>query len=143
MEKKAKSTGSAVKKGLPLSHGVGRRKKAVARVFARRGNGKIVVNGKDYTNYFDTELMRLDAATPMRVVSASSNYDFEVNVLGGGLYAQAGAVKLGISRALVAMDESLRAAMRQSRLLTVDSRVKERKKYGQKSARAKFQFVKR
>lgn len=143
MERKVKSAAPAVKKGLPLSHGVGRRKKAVARVFMRRGNGKIVVNGKDYASYFDTEVMRLDAATPMRVVPASTNYDFEVNVTGGGLYAQAGATKLGISRAFVEMDENLRAVLRQMRLLTVDSRVKERKKYGQKSARAKFQFVKR
>lgn len=143
MEKKVNSTGSAVKKGLPLSHAVGRRKKAVARVFMRRGNGQIIVNGKDYATYFDTEVMRLDAATPMRVVPAAVNYDFEVNVNGGGLYAQAGATKLGISRAFVAMDEELRPVLRQTRLLTVDSRGKERKKYGQKSARAKFQFVKR
>ena len=149
MERKVKSTSASaktaavVKKGAPLSHGVGRRKKAVARVFLRRGNGKITVNGKDYTNYFDTELMRLDAATPLRVVPVAMSYDFDVNVNGGGLYAQAGAVKLGISRAFVAMDEDLRVTLRQSRLLTVDSRVKERKKYGQKAARRKFQFAKR
>lgn len=143
MEKKVKSTSSAAKKGLPLSHGVGRRKSAVARVFMRRGSGNIVVNGKDYKNYFDTDVTRLDASTPMRVVPVASSYDFEVNVAGGGLYAQAGAVKLGIARAFVVMDESLRPTLRQNRLLTVDSRLKERKKYGQKAARRKFQFVKR
>jgi small subunit ribosomal protein S9 len=127
----------------PLSHGVGRRKSAVARVWLHRGNGKIEVNGKDYTQYFDTETSRLDASAPLRAVPASTNYNIIANVHGGGLPAQADAVSLATARALVIMDEAYRLALRKYSLLTVDSRLKERKKYGQKAARRKFQFVKR
>jgi len=126
----------------PLAHGVGRRKKAIARVWLRRGSGTIIVNGKDYKDYFDTDLARLAASTPFRVLSIG-NYDVEASAEGGGLPGQADAVKLGISRALVAFDESYKSKLRENGLLTVDARVKERKKYGQKAARRKFQFVKR
>lgn len=132
-----------VLKGAQLAHGVGRRKTAIARVWLRRGSGAIVINGKRHTDYFDTELNCAEAAQPFRVVPVSSNYDVEVNVLGGGMHAQAGAVKLGIARAMLSADESIRKVLRQYDLLTVDSRRKERKKYGQKAARRKFQFVKR
>lgn len=129
---------------LPMAHGVGRRKSAVARVWLRKGSGKIVVNGKDYTQYFDTAISRMEASTPLNVCKdVVVGLDFEVNVNGSGLPAQAGAVKLGISRALVSFNEELRPTLRQFGLLTVDSRLKERKKYGQKAARRKFQFVKR
>lgn len=129
---------------LPMAHGVGRRKSAVARVWLRKGSGKIVVNQRDYTNYFDTLITQLDVATPLRVCKdAVTGLDFEINVKGSGLPAQAGAVRLGISRALVEFNESLRSVLREHGLLTVDSRIKERKKYGQKAARRKFQFVKR
>ncbi|HZW60804.1 MAG TPA: 30S ribosomal protein S9 [Candidatus Babeliales bacterium] len=127
----------------PRAHGVGRRKSSVARVWLRRGNGTMTINGREYKKYFDTEMTRLDAATTMKVVPAAVNYDIEVNVHGGGLTAQAGAVKLGVARAFVSLDEELRKVLRHHNLLTVDARKKERKKYGQKAARRKFQFVKR
>lgn len=125
-----------------LAHGVGRRKKAIARVWLKRGSGNIIVNGKEHKSYFDTNLAQLNAEMPFRVLSLNT-YDVEANVNGGGLSGQADAVKLGIARALVASDESYKSKLREYGLLTVDSRVKERKKYGQKAARRKFQFVKR
>ncbi len=127
----------------PLAHAVGRRKSAVARVWLRRGKGGIVVNGKDYVEYFDTETTRIAAAFPLTVYPKSSLYDVEVNVCGGGLSAQADAIKLGISRAYLETNEELRPLLKEYKLLKVDSRVKERKKYGQKAARRGFQFVKR
>lgn len=127
----------------PVSRGIGRRKKAVARIWLRRGKGTIVVNGRKLEDYFDTDITRLTATLPFRVLPISSNYDVHANVDGGGLWGQAGAVQLGIARAFVALDEQFRGVLRQHGLLTVDARVKERKKYGQKAARRKFQFVKR
>lgn len=129
--------------GAPLSSGTGRRKQAVARVWVRRGAGAVIVNGKDYKEYFDTDSMRIAVVKPLSVCPISSNYDFQVNVCGGGKTGQSHAVKLGIARALVKSDEKFRSVLREHSLLTVDARVKERKKYGQKGARAKFQFVKR
>jgi len=128
----------------PIAHGVGRRKSSVARVWVRRGGtGKLVVNGKDYVDYFDTEINRIQATKPFHVIAASDHYDFTADVSGGGVCSQAGAVKLGISRALVSLDEAARIPLRKECLLTVDSRLKERKKYGRKAARRRFQFVKR
>ena len=140
-----KSTATPVKtakKQAPLAHGVGRRKKSVARVWLRRGTGKILVNEQEYSSYFTTDIARLDAAKPFKALKTSL-YDAYADVMGGGINGQAGAVRLGISRALLAMDETSRPTLRSHGLLTVDSRVKERKKYGQKAARRKFQFVKR
>jgi small subunit ribosomal protein S9 len=131
------------KSGAPLAGATGRRKQAVARVWLRRGAGAIVVNGKDYKDYFDTDTMRIAVAKPLVVCPVSKNYDFQINVYGGGKTGQSHAVKLGIARVLLKSDEKFRAALRQHSLLTVDSRVKERQKYGQKGARAKYQFVKR
>ncbi len=127
----------------PLSHGVGRRKSAVARVWLRRGKGGLQVNEKNYAHYFDTEITRKAATLPFAVYAHASKYDVEANVSGGGLSAQADAVKLGIARALLEINPEIRPLLRQHGLLTVDARVKERKKYGQKAARRKFQFVKR
>ena len=127
----------------PLAHGVGRRKSAIARVWLKRGKGNLIVNHKDYAQYFDTEVTRLAAALPFHAYPQASHYDIEVNVCGGGVCAQADAVKLGIARALVQMNEDIKPILRQHGLLTVDARLKERKKYGQKAARRKFQFVKR
>lgn len=124
-------------------HGVGRRKSSVARVWVMPGKGKITVNGKDYKEYFDTENSRGKIEIPFKVTGLGRDFDVEVNICGGGMMSQADAVKLGIARALLVGDENLRKVLRQNDLLTVDSRVKERKKYGQRSARAKFQFVKR
>jgi small subunit ribosomal protein S9 len=127
----------------PLAHGVGRRKTAVARIWLRRGNGQIRVNGQDYTNYFDTTFSADTAATPFKVCPIGADFNVEVNVCGGGKVAQADAVKLGIARAFVEFDETAKPLLKKHGLMTVDSRKKERKKYGQKGARAKFQFVKR
>ncbi len=135
--------GSVGAKRSCLGHGVGRRKTAIARVWLRRGSGTIVVNGKNHTDYFDTQDNCNEAATPFSVLPVSANYDFKVNVVGGGMHAQAGAICLGIARALLNNDESVRPLLRQHGLLSVDSRRKERKKYGRKAARRRFQFVKR
>lgn len=124
-------------------HGVGRRKSSVARVWAQAGKGSILVNGKEYQAYFDTELSHAKVALPLKLAGLATTVDINVNVFGGGLKSQAEATRLGIARALLSANESLRQIFRQNNLLTVDSRVKERKKYGQRGARRKFQFVKR
>lgn len=131
------------KRTAPVAHGVGRRKSSVARVWLRRGKGALLVNGREYQNYFTTDIARADVVTPFKLIPGAQAFDIEVNVHGGGVNSQAGAVRLGISRALLVNNESLRQVLRQHDLLTVDARVKERKKYGQKAARRKFQFVKR
>lgn len=131
------------KKARVVAHGVGRRKASVARVWLRIGRGLIIVNGRPYNRYFDTDVAKTAVMIPFRVVKNASMYDVEANVYGGGLHGQADAVKLGISRALLATNEDLRIILRRYGLLTVDSRLKERKKYGQRGARRKFQFVKR
>ena len=128
---------------VPLAHGVGRRKSAVARVWLHRGKGAITVNGKELGQYFDTEITRLMVVIPLKVYPNSSSFDVMANVRGGGVCAQADAIKLGISRAIVSIHEEARPLLKEHGLLTVDSRLKERKKYGQKAARRKFQFVKR
>lgn len=136
----------APKKAKPAAHlalTTGRRKSSVARAFLKRGTGKLVVNDKDYTTYFDTEITQKAAAFPMLMIPQAKHYDVRVDVKGGGLWGQADAVKLAISRALLVVDESLKATLREQGLLTVDARTKERKKYGQKAARRRFQFVKR
>jgi small subunit ribosomal protein S9 len=127
----------------PMAHGVGRRKTAVARIWLRRGDGQIRVNGQDYVAYFDTQFAADMAATPFRVCPLGAGFDVEANVFGGGKVAQANAVKLGIARAFVEFDENAKPMLKKHGLMTVDARKKERKKYGQKGARAKFQFVKR
>ncbi|HBS48310.1 TPA: 30S ribosomal protein S9 [Candidatus Dependentiae bacterium] len=126
-----------------IHHGVGRRKSAVARVWLKAGKGNITVNGLSFKEYFDTDIEKQIVVDPMNVARLGQDFDIDANVQGGGLVAQAGAVRLGLSRALVEMDETLRSALRKSGFLTCDARVKERKKYGQKAARRKFQFVKR
>ncbi|MCX5925131.1 MAG: 30S ribosomal protein S9 [Candidatus Dependentiae bacterium] len=143
-QKAAKETDKVKQAGrTPLSHGVGRRKSSVARVWLTRGSGKIVVNGLSINEYFDTIVSRKSVQLPFEMCPMSSNYDVKANVSGGGKEGQADAVKLGIARALLKEDETLRPALRKYDLLTSDSRLKERKKYGQKAARRKFQFVKR
>ena len=141
----AKEITKAAKKtsNSPIAHGVGRRKTAVARIWLRRGNGQIRVNGQDYISYFDTKVEVDVAATPFKVCPIGADFNVEVNVYGGGKVAQANAVKLGIARALVEFDANAKPILKKYGLMTVDARKKERKKYGQKGARAKFQFVKR
>lgn len=128
----------------PVAHSVGRRKSSVARIWCYRGKGDLRVNGQEVDHYFHTHAMRSAAVFPLTVVPhLAKHYDIEVNVRGGGLCAQADAIKLGIARAFLSAHEDAREALREHRLLSVDPRVKERKKPGQKAARAKFQFVKR
>jgi small subunit ribosomal protein S9 len=143
MAKEMTKTAKSKTVNTPMAHGVGRRKTAVARIWLRRGNGKIRVNGVDYVTYFDTQFSADQAATPFRVCPLGAGFDVEANVFGGGKVAQANAVKLGIARAFVEFDENAKPILKKHGLMTVDARKKERKKYGQKGARAKFQFVKR
>jgi len=127
----------------PLCAGVGRRKGAVARVWLRPGAGAIRVNGLKMEEYFDTNVTRHAVGIPFTVCPVASGYDVQANVCGGGKSGQADAVKLAISRALIQNDSTLRPVLKKESLLHVDARVKERKKYGQRGARRKFQFVKR
>ncbi len=128
---------------LSTNHGVGRRKSAVARVWLKPGKGSINVNSKEYTAYFDTDINKANVVLPLQVCGLEKNFDIKVTVCGGGLAGQSDAVKLGIARALVVSNEALKPVLKEHGLLTVDSRLKERKKYGQLGARRRFQFVKR
>src|SRR5512140_565324 len=126
-----------------LAQSTGRRKEAVARVRLRPGNGQTMVNGKTMDQYFARETLVMLARQPLTVTDAGTRYDIDATVFGGGLSGQAGAVQLGIARALVELDPTLRAVLRRAALMTRDSRMKERKKYGQPGARKRFQFSKR
>ncbi len=129
---------------VPVTHAVGRRKAAVARVWVSRGAGAVTVNGKEVANYFSTDMMCSSALRPSVLLPhLAANYDIAVNIVGGGLSAQADAMKLGMSRAFVKINEETRRILRAEGLLTADSRRKERKKPGRKGARRGFQFVKR
>jgi small subunit ribosomal protein S9 len=122
---------------------VGRRKTAVARVYLAPGTGKITVNDRDIERFFPTQLLRDEVKQPFTVTETNGRYDTFVTVRGGGVTGQAGAVQLGIARALLGIDEEFRPKLRGADLLTRDSRMVERKKYGQKKARKRFQFSKR
>ena len=126
-----------------IATGTGRRKTAVARVFVRDGSGKIVVNGKDVKEYFATEEQVKVLIQPLQVTSNESKYDILINVVGGGMNGQAAACLHGIARALVQIDPDARTSLKSNGFLTRDSRMVERKKYGQKGARRRFQFSKR
>lgn len=121
----------------------GRRKSAVARVRLIPGEAKIIVNKRPMEEYFPREFWTRQIRQPLEVSESTEKFTVRVNVYGGGLSGQAGAIRHGIARALVAGDEALRPKLRAEGLLTRDSRVKERKKYGQKGARARFQYSKR
>ncbi len=122
---------------------VGRRKTSVARVRLTLGTGKIVVNNRDFENYFPLESHRVDIIQPLVVTNTLGQFDVIAKVEGGGLTGQAGAIRLGIARALLKVDETYRKILRQYGLLTRDPRMVERKKYGQPKARKRFQFSKR
>jgi len=121
----------------------GRRKSSVARVILRPGSGKRKINGRAFAAYFGTPTRELLANRPLVTVELDGQYDVLANVHGGGVSSQSGAVALGIARALLLVNPELRAKLRGAGLLTRDSRMKERKKYGQKGARKRFQFSKR
>jgi small subunit ribosomal protein S9 len=122
---------------------VGRRKTAVARVIMAPGSGKITVNKKAFETYFPLEMLRRDVMKPFEVTQTTGKYDIRVNVEGGGMTGQAGAVRLGIARALVELSEDNKPLLRAAGFMTRDPRMVERKKYGQKKARKRFQFSKR
>lgn len=124
-------------------HTLGRRKKAVARVYMQPGTGKITVNGRTIEDYFPTEILRIIINQPFVVADKVGVFDVNVNVASGGITGQAGAVRLGISRALVEYDTELRPALKAEGFMTRDPRMVERKKYGRRKARKKFQFSKR
>lgn len=123
--------------------GTGRRKTAVARVRLAAGAGKITVNGRPFETYFPTETLRGVVSAPLSRTETANKYDVDVNVRGGGPQGQAGAVRHGIARALLEVDVNLRPVLKADGFLTRDSRMKERKKYGQPGARKRFQFSKR
>ena len=123
--------------------GTGRRKTAVARVKLKPGTGKIQVNHQPVERYFPAEVLRVEVRQPLGFTENADKFDIAVNASGGGIHSQAGAARLGIARALVLYNPELRPRLRQGGFLTRDPRAKERKKYGQKGARKRFQFSKR
>lgn len=127
----------------PQFIGTGRRKTAVARVRLATGTGKIQINGRPFENYFPLETQRMTAAQPLTVTGMGDKYDAQITVTGGGPNGQAGAVRHGIARALLTVDANLRPILKAEGLLTRDSRMRERKKYGQPGARKRFQYSKR
>ena len=124
-------------------YGTGRRKSAIARVFLRPGTGAFKVNGRAFEDYFVTEQQRVSAKRSLVLTELLSTFDVVTTVQGGGVAAQADAVKMGSARALVEFNPELRKLLKSENLLTRDARQKERKKYGQRGARARFQFSKR
>jgi small subunit ribosomal protein S9 len=124
-------------------YGTGRRKSAVARVYLRPGSGDFKVNGRPFDQYFVTESQRSSARQPLLSTESAGSFDVLANVAGGGVNGQADAVKLGIARALMEFNAELRKKLKAEGLVTRDSRSKERKKYGQKGARKRFQYSKR
>lgn len=124
-------------------YGTGRRKSAIARVWLKPGEGKITINGRDFKSYLGRPVLDILVNSPFVHLAMEGRYDVKATAKGGGITGQAGAVKLGIARALVEMDEGLRKELRAGGFLTRDARVKESKKYGRKKARRGFQFVKR
>ncbi len=121
----------------------GRRKTSVARVIITPGTGKIVVNGRSFEVYFPRETDRIIILSPFKLTNFLNRFDMEINAVGGGLTGQAGALRMAISRALTLFDQTTRSPLKKSLFLRRDSRMKERKKPGQKGARRKFQWVKR
>ena len=124
-------------------HKIGRRKTAVARVYVSEGNGTITVNKKEYKNYFTTPTLQYKVMQPLALTDNTESFDIKVNVYGGGVTGQAEAIRLAISRALVELNSENRGILKPEGLLTRDPRMVERKKFGQKKARKKFQFSKR
>jgi small subunit ribosomal protein S9 len=128
---------------MEMINATGRRKTAIARVYLMKGEGKITINGKDYRTYFPHIHVQHNVTDPFTVVGAENIYDVKVNVKGGGYKGQAEAVRMGVSRALVKLNEEFKSPLKARKFLTRDSRAVERKKYGQPKARKRFQFSKR
>jgi small subunit ribosomal protein S9 len=124
-------------------YGTGRRKEAVARVYLKPGAGEITVNAHAFDEYFPNKVLKMVIKQPLALTETTDKFDIGVTVMGGGPAGQAGAIRHGIARALIEFNAELRPRLKKEGLLTRDSRVKERKKYGQRGARARFQFSKR
>jgi small subunit ribosomal protein S9 len=124
-------------------YGTGRRKSSTARVYLRPGAGQVTINRKPFEQYFPNETLRMVIRQPLQLTETTSKFDIVVNVAGGGPAGQAGAIRHGITRALMEFNADLRPPLKQAGLVTRDPRIKERKKYGQKGARKRFQFSKR
>lgn len=124
-------------------YGTGRRKTSTARVYLRPGDGSVQVNRKPFETYFPNETLRMIIRQPLNLTETVNKFDVVVNVAGGGPAGQAGAIRHGITRALIEYNNDLRPTLKQAGLVTRDPRIKERKKYGQKGARKRFQFSKR
>lgn len=129
--------------GKPYFYGTGRRKSSVARVRVYNGTGKVTVNGRDIDDYFGLETLKVIVRQPLTITNNTDKFDIVCSVTGGGVTGQAGAIRHGISRALLQFDENLRPELKKAGLLTRDPRMKERKKYGLKGARRAPQFSKR
>ncbi len=127
----------------PLTQTTGRRKEAIARVRLRPGTGKVVINGREFEDYFPNALQRAAATEALRVVEAETAYDVDCDIQGGGIAGQAGALRMAIARSILELDEEKRSVLRKAGLLTRDSRKKESKKYGLKKARKAPQYTKR
>ena len=128
---------------MEVIHKIGRRKTAVARVYVSKGKGNITVNKRDLNDYFPTGTLQYKVNQPLIMTENDKNFDITVNVYGGGITGQAEAVRLALSRAMCELDEETRGILKPEGLLTRDPRMVERKKFGQKKARKKFQFSKR
>ena len=124
-------------------YATGRRKTSIAKVWLKKGSGKIYVNGKNFEDYFTRSTHKMQILRPFEIINQSTDYDVKSKVIGGGHTGQAGALVHGISRALIKFDENLKSTLRKEKLTTRDSRSVERKKYGHRKARRSFQFSKR
>ena len=128
---------------MEVINALGRRKTAIARIYLKEGEGKITVNDRDYKNYFPTSILQFQVNEPFEVTGTQGKYDLKVNLDGGGITGQAEALSLAISRALCKINEEYRPALKAKGLMRRDPRMVERKKFGQKKARKRFQFSKR
>ena len=124
-------------------YATGRRKTSIAKVWLKKGSGKIYINGKSYENYFKKENLKMQLLRPFEIINQSTEYDARCNVKGGGLSGQVGALVHGIAKALLMFDSGLKPTLKKEKLTTRDSRSVERKKYGRRKARRSFQFSKR
>jgi small subunit ribosomal protein S9 len=128
---------------MDVINALGRRKKAIARVYLKEGKGEIIINGRDYKDFFSTSILQYVVKQPFQLTDTESKYDLKVVLDGGGITGQAEALRLAISRALIKLDPEHRAVLKSNGMLRRDPRMVERKKPGQKKARKKFQFSKR
>jgi len=128
---------------MEIIHKIGRRKTAVARIYVSKGKGNITINNRELNNYFTTPTLQYKVQQPLKLTENGKAFDIKVNVFGGGITGQAEAIRLAISRAMVEVNEENKAILKLEGLMTRDPRMVERKKFGQKKARKKFQFSKR